>query len=138
MAFDVTTSEIQSVHLAEKRLAGSFLVNGASAPVAAEIYGNWIESIAHTATGVWTITIKSRYRSSFGLLAAFVSLMEASGVGSVVELESVDLSAGTVVVNAFEDGTDSGHVASDLVDGDDRISVELVIQSTSIHDGSGL
>jgi hypothetical protein len=136
MSFDVLTTEIQSTHQAEKRLTGMFVVKGTSAPTS--VYGNWIESIAHTATGVWTITIKSRYRSTFGLLGFNVSLLEATPLGSRVELKSYDLSAGTVVVCAWAEDAYGVAAASDLNTSTDKISVELVIQSTSIKDGSGL
>lgn len=127
---------LESTHKGEVRLSGSFRPNGSSTPTV--WYGNWISSIAHTATGVWTITIKEKYRGLQGALAILVSARFNAFSPTVIQLGAIDLDAGTIVVMA---GTES---ASDIAAADiasnanNWIDLELCLQYTKTPDGSGI
>ena len=129
MAFDVTTSEVQCTSLGVKMLVGNFTpANGASPTVWA---GNWIESVVRGAEGVWTITMKARFRSSFTMIGAFAQYLNGTTDDGRVVVGATDLSAGTIVLNGY-----LTHTADDLAANTPKISVMILCQSTGIKDGT--
>ncbi len=115
-------------------LEGSFATNGASAPAAAGIYGNWISSVAHSATGVWTITLKEKFRSMQGMFAGHVTPQGASAAAYAGSLGAQDLSAGTCqVCNAT-----AGALADIAAATGNRINVTLTMKYERVVDGGGL
>lgn len=127
---------LESSHKGELRFAGSFRPNGSSTPTI--WYGNWISSIAHTATGVWTITMKEKYRGLQGILAAIVSARFNALSLTVIQLGAIDLDAGTIIIRA---ATESGGTlaAADIAsNANNWIDLDISLQYTKTPDGSGI
>ncbi len=80
------------------RLTGRFEFNGASAITAAQITAVWIESIAHTATGVWTVTVKPAFRAQ-AMLAMQATLELAAAGDSQVNLRPYNVALGTFIID---------------------------------------
>lgn len=136
MSYGVQREPIEGCHKGEIRLVGSFRPNGSSTPTV--WYGNWIYSIVHSATGVWTITMKSKYRGWQGILGMFVSLRFASLSLTLAQFGAVDLDAGTIVIDV---ATESGGTlaAADIAsNAANWIDIELVLKYDKSQDGSGL
>jgi len=136
--YALTRQTAETTHKGEIRLSGSFIPNTAGTPAAAGIRGNWIASVAHTNTGIWTITIKAGYRGLRGLISAHCSLQLASAALSFVQLGAIDLAAGTVVVCNFTEGAGTLALADIAANANNRICVELVCKWLPVKDGSGI
>lgn len=93
-------SSVGSPHKFETLLHGSFQFNGASAPT--NIVGNWIDSVAHTSTGVWTLTMKEGFWNWATLLDRHVSLELDASAGYTLSFGAIDKTAGTIIVRALD------------------------------------
>lgn len=132
---------VEGPHKGEVLLDGKFRPNDASAPTAAMIFGNWISSIAHTATGKWTITMKDDFKNLIGWHSLHVTLSTATAQPTIsVSGGAIDLAAGTIVIHAAaEDGVSGISAASNIAaDADTFISVSLSVKYDTSPDGSNL
>jgi hypothetical protein len=129
MAFDVPLGIVKSTHLAERRLTGSFVAVNGGNPVSWK--GNCISSIARTAEGLWTITMKSKFKNSYTVISRLASFASTTAIDGLVVFGDIDLSAGTIKLGGFKAG-----VADDLAETGNTISFEVVIESNQIKDGS--
>lgn len=120
---------VESPHKSEVRLAGGFATNGGSSPTT--IYGNWIQSVARTGAGAYTITIKPafRYLKVHGKSA---SLQLAAAGDSKVVLGPYVHSAGTQVVTTIT----TASAADIAANADNIVWIELVCSYTTLADGS--
>ena len=117
-------------------LDGIFWPDTASNP--SDIIGNWIDSVAHSATGVWTITMKEKYRGHIGLLGCQVSLsMNALGL-SIIQFGAIDLAAGTIIIRAATESGGTLAAADIAANANNFIAVKLVLKFEKSQDGSGL
>lgn len=136
MSYGILRDTIQGPHKGEIILAGSFRPNAASAPT---VYrGNWISSIAHTATGVWTITMKEKFRGWQGIVACAVSLRMNALALTILQFGAIDLDAGTIIIRG---ATESGGTlaAADIAsNANNWIDVVLHLKYDKSQDGSGL
>lgn len=136
LAFDHRQPKVS--HIGEVHLEGSFKFNGASAPTT--IRANWIDSIAHTATGKWTITMKEQYRGWQGLLSGQATLqINADGDLSFAQLGDFDASNGTLVVRVFTEASGT-LAAADVAAGSGNGNwghVSLKLKESTAVDGSG-
>lgn len=130
MAFDVTTSIVESTSIAVKMVVGKFVPKNGADPTV--FYGSWIESIDQTAEGLWTITVKSRFRSSHRILGVFAQYQNGTIDSGAVVVGAIDWSAGTVKLGGW-----LAHVADDLAANTPTIHVMLLVQSNQIVDGGG-
>lgn len=136
--YAITRQTAETTHKGELKLSGSFIPNSASTPASSGIRGNWISSVAHTSTGVWTITMKAGYRGLRGILGALCSLQLNASALSFVQLGAIDLNAGTIVVRAYTESAGSFALADIASDANNRISVELTCKWLPVADGSGV
>lgn len=115
-------------------LVGRFRFNGASAPTT--IKANWITSIAHTSTGIWTITVSTAYRTWVANACRQVSLELDTGNDTQLHFGPYDVSAGTLVVRATTGGAyDSVAAGSNA---GNWCQLLLFNKEAPIVDGSGL
>lgn len=136
MSYGVQRDYLMGPHKGEIILTGIFWTNAGSAPTT--IVGNWISSVAHTATGVWTITMKEKYRGWIGLLGAQVSLsMNALGL-SIIQFGAMDLDAGTIIIRAATESGGTLAAADIAANANNFISVTLHLKYDKSQDGSGL
>jgi hypothetical protein len=132
---------LEGPHKSEVILNGKFNPNGSSNPTSAMIFGNWIASVAHSATGKWTITMKTPFKGAAGWHSCQVSLGSSTDQPEVsVRHGAIDLSAGTIVVFASDEDDTSGiSAAADIAyDAATFISVSLSVKYDKVPDGSGL
>lgn len=135
MAFNAQKQTLEGVHKNEVILTGGFYPNGSSTP--ATVVGAWISSVAHTATGVWTITIAERYRA-YALVSAIVSLrMNALGL-SIIQFGAIDVSSGSVIVRVATEGAGTLVAADIAANANNFIDVMLVVKTNNTPDGTGL
>lgn len=117
---------------------GSFQFNGSSNPT--NVIGRGLSSVAHTSTGVWTVTLDSELQNAEGLVAMGVSLEADASMLSNLELGAFSASAGTVIVRAYTEASDTTALA-DIAAGSNRgnwCHLRLVLKFSDIEDGSGL
>ena len=62
MTLSLLTTEDKQLHLGVYRVEGSFQFNGSSDPTT--VIGRGIASVAHTSTGVWTVTLDSELQKA--------------------------------------------------------------------------
>ena len=118
-------------------LNGRFRFNGASDPTS--FVGGWISSVAHTGTGIWTITMKAPFIKNIGVFSRHVSLELDASANSTVSFGPISLSAGTIVVRVY---TDAGTSAlADIAAGSNAgnwCHLTLILKKSKQRDGSGL
>lgn len=114
-------------------LQGGFAFNAALAPTG--IFGNWIQSIAHTGTGIWTVTLKPDFRG-LSLIARLVSMSLAASADSNIHTGPYDRVAGTLVVRVLT----AGALADVAAATDNYCFLELVVASDAglVSDGGGI
>lgn len=137
-AYGFHKSTLETTHKGEVRYPGSFVPNGSSAPEASGIRGNWISSVVHTGTGIWTITMATPYKNVVGLLSAIATLSLASSGLSFVQIGAIDLTAGTIVIRAYTEATGTLALADIDNTAGNRISFEFVFKYANIPDGAGV
>jgi len=121
-----------SPHKGEIILSGHFYPDTAANP--STVRGSWISSVAHTATGVWTITMKEKFRGWIGVLGAHVSLQLNAYADSNIQFGAMDLDNGTIIVRAGTAG-----VAADIAaNANNIVFVTLHLKYSGAEDGSGL
>ena len=129
----------QQTHIGVVRLHGRFRFNGSSAPTS--LIGNWLSSVAHTATGIWTVTLHNRFAKWRGVVAAHATLeVDANADLSFVQLGALTASAGTVIVRAFTEGAGT-LAAADIAAGSNNgnwCHLTLALKYSSTGDGSGI
>lgn len=136
MSYGIQRNDVKSPHKGEIVLTGIFWTNAGSAPTS--VVGSWISSVAHTATGVWTITMKEKYRGWIGLLGCDVSLsMNALGL-SIVQFGAMDLDAGTIIIRAATESGGTLAAADIAANANNFISVTLRLKYSGAEDASGL
>ena len=79
-------------------LSGRFEFNGASAITAAQITAAWIDTIVHTATGVWTVTVLPQFRAQ-AMLAMQATLELAAAGDSQVNVRAYNVALGTFIID---------------------------------------
>lgn len=129
--------KIQTPHVNNILHAGCWRPNGSSATAAANIHANWILSVAHTDTGIYTVTIKTDFRYQ-KLVYVSATLRMGTSTLSRAQVGAVDLDAGTIVVNTE---TESGgtHAAADIAsDSSNWVDMLLVTQYGPVVDGSNV
>lgn len=127
MSFERQTVETSGK--SEVRLSGGFRTNGASSPTV--LYGNWILSVARTAAGTYTLTVKRDFRF-LDLVSKQCSLQLAAAGDSKVQFGPYDKTAGTQVVITI-----TGVAAADIAaDANNIVWVELIARYGTVPDGS--
>lgn len=114
-------------------LVGGFATNGASAPSAAQLFGNWISSVTHDSTGVYTVTMKPDFRA-LQLVAKGATLSLATVADSAVQLGPYNATLGTLVVRTLT----AGAVADIAANADNFVSLQLSARYGRNQDGSVL
>jgi hypothetical protein len=118
-----------------------FRFNAALAPTDFTGAAHLIESVAHTAAGIWTVTLKPAFRGWRGLVAAAVSLeLDAAAVLAVASLGPMLATPGTIVVRSFTEAAGT-LAAADLPAGANNgnwCHVLLVLKFSTAVDGSGI
>jgi glucose/arabinose dehydrogenase len=127
-----TTYETDSSQNGVTFLFGSFTPANGASPTASTIRGNCISTVARTAEGLWTVTLKDRFMGGFNLVFAAASYQNTTADAGAANIAEVDLSAGTVKLAGW-----LAHVADDLAGGTPTIRFMLAIQSSQIKDGGG-
>jgi hypothetical protein len=138
MTYEFQRQTLETTHKSIVEFSGGFLPNGSSACSASHIRANWILSVAHTATGVYTVTMKSEYRNLQGVLSAVGSLRIAGTALSWGRIGAIDLSAGTIVCYTFTEASDTTALADITQDAGSSFDIILQLQYAPIVDGSGI
>jgi len=113
----------------QQHIPCGFATNAASDPTT--FYGRAIESVAHTSTGVWTVTLKSEYRRDMiGYGGLCVQL--ASSADVTPHFGAYDKSAGTLVIRNLTGGS----LADIAADADNKIFFELIMRYGSVAEGA--
>lgn len=117
-------------------LAGGFQFNGASAPTTTT--GRWISSVAHTSTGVWTVTMGTEYWNWQKKIAMTATLELDASALSFVTLGAATASAGTLVVRAYTESASTLALADIAAGSNDGnwCHLALVLKYTTAVDGS--
>lgn len=136
MSYGIQRNDVKTPHKGEIVLSGYFFPNGSSAP--ATVKGSWISSVAHTATGVWTITMKEKFRGWVGILGAQLSLqMNALGL-SIIQFGAMDMDNGTIIIRAATESGGTLAAADIAAHANNIIFVTLHLKYSNAEDGSGL
>ena len=126
------------LHKGTVRVTGRFRFNGSSAPTS--VIGRGISSVAHTSTGVWTVTLDSELQNAVGLVKFQATLeLDASAVTFVTQ-GAVSLSAGTFIVRAYTESTGAFALA-DVAAGSNNgnwCHLDIELKFSGAEDGSGL
>jgi hypothetical protein len=105
---------------------GSFAPNGGSAVSAASNKGKgW--SVAHTSTGLFTITLEDVYPA---MLSATATLQLATAADQFVQIGAIDLSAKTVQIRVWD--VSAAAVADVAADANNRINFRLIFRNSSV------
>ncbi len=122
---------IESCHKPEVRLAGGFRTNAGASPTTAMLYGNFIESVARTGAGTYTVTLKPEWRNRRAVsMRADIQL--AAGGDSKAQLGAYVASAGTLVVRTIT----TAAAADIAADPDNKVWFELVLLNNDAPVGS--
>jgi hypothetical protein len=128
----------QTPHGSEVELTGRFRFNGSSDPTSK--IGNWISSVAHTSTGVWTVTMKDPYKKLYGAYARNVSLeMDASAL-NVINMGAYDEALGTFIIRVYTESAGTLALADIAAGSNDGnwCHMRLSIKASNRPDNSGL
>lgn len=128
-----------STHKGEFVAHFRFRFNGASAPTS--VIGDGIASVAHTGTGIWTVTLDPEFFPTNGTFANQATLeMDADASLSVIQLGKFDKTAGTLVVRVFTE-TAGTLAAADIAAGSNNgnwAHITMALKVGSAPDGGGL
>ena len=113
-------------------LFGSFTPANGASPTASTIRGNCVSTVVRDAEGVWTVTLKERFRGACNLVYASAAYQNSTPDAGAIVLGAIDLSAGTVVLSGW-----LAHVADDLAANTPTIRFMLAVQSAQTKDGGG-
>lgn len=139
MAADFLKQTLETSSKGAVTLFGKFRPNGASDPATANIYGNWISSVVHTATGRWTVTMNTEFRKAQGELAVFAQDTVPAGTALVAtKALQPDLSAGTFIVESLTEAAGTLALADIASDAAHWIYLSLTIKVSTAPDGSGV
>lgn len=112
-------------------LDGRFEFNGASNITTSQITAVFIDTIVHTGTGIWTVTLKSAFRVQ-AMKAIQLTLEVASAADAHVQAQPYNVSAGTFVINVH-----TGGALADLAT-TNFCSIALHTKTSNAPDGSGV
>jgi hypothetical protein len=119
--------KIMAVNNGEIRLAGSFAPDTANNPAKATIKGKGF-TVAHTATGVFTITFSDVF---LDLLSAQATLQLATGDDKFAEVGTFTKASKTLVINIWDKG--DGVLADVAIDNNNRVNFKCVFSNTSFN-----
>jgi len=112
--------EVKSLKRGTLHVEGSFAVDGSGDPTTIKGIGF---SVAHTTTGVYTITFSDKYQD---LISADVSLMYNALEDKVVQLGAWSKTNSTLVIRVYDiSGTGAADIASAT---NDRIQFDVCLQ----------
>jgi hypothetical protein len=129
---------LQHFHKDTYLVDGRFRFNGSSAPTS--VVGAAVQSVAHTATGVWTVTLKPQFRNWRGVLSRQVSLELDASALTVLHMGPAVAAAGTFVVRAQTEAAGTlalANVASGSNAGN-WCHFSLLLKYGTSKDGSGV
>lgn len=109
-------------------IQGSFAPNGSSAIDATQNSGHgW--SVAHTSTGLFTITLQDAY---IAMISSTVSLQLATGDDKILQVGAVDVvNAKTIQVRVWDI---SGAAVADIAaNAGNRIHFSLILRNSSVN-----
>ena len=129
--------KIQTPHVNNILHAGCWRPNGSSATAAANIHANWILSVAHTDTGVYTVTLKTDFRYQ-KLVHVSANLRMGTWDDSIAQVGAVDLDAGTIVVNTAKEAAGALALTDIASDASNWVDMLLVTQYGPVVDGSNV
>ena len=135
MSFD--RRPLKTSHVGNVALFGCWAPNGSSATAAANIHANWIASVAHTDTGVYTVTLKTKFWN-MNLVHVSAQLRMGTWADSVAQVGAVDMSAGTIVVNTCTENAGALTAADIAADSSNWVDMILVCQYGNVIDGSNV
>jgi len=126
---------LETPHKSNILLSGAFAPNGSSATDAANIRGNWISSVAHTATGIYTVTMRTDF-INLKLVSVLASLRMDTAALSVARPGAIDMAAGTIVIYTFTEGGGTLALADIAADSGSWVDIALTVQYSPVTDGS--
>lgn len=142
MTLSILRCTDEQLHLGTVRVEGSFRFDTTTDPsdTAGYVLGRGISNVAHTSTGVWTVTLDDELLNSQGLICAQVTLeLDASALTNL-ELGAFDAAAGTQIVRAYTEAAGTTALA-DIAAGSNRgnwCHLTWVLKFSTAQDGSGL
>ncbi len=128
---------IETPHVGNVFLPGAWRPNLASATAAANIHANWISSVAHTSTGVYTITMKDAFKK-LNLVSVIATLRMGTWDDSIAQVAAVDMAAGTIVVNTAKEAAGALALTDIADDASNWVDMILVAQYNNCIDGSNV
>jgi hypothetical protein len=120
---------LETSNKAEVRVNGGFSPNGSSDPTA--FFGRCISSVAHTSTGVWTVTLKNEFKG-MSLYGKYLSVQLAASADVAAHFGAYDRDAGTLVIRNLTGGSLADIAAAT----DNYIFFELVARYDDVKDGT--
>ena len=124
----------ETLHTGVVVVKGRFRFNTASDPTS--IIGRGISSVAHSATGVWTVTLDSEFQNAVGLESVVATLELDAAANTHLQTGAFTASAGTLVVRAHTGGS-----LADIAAGSNNgnwCHLVIALKMSGAEDGSGL
>ena len=112
--------DIHSLNRGTAHIEGSFAVDGSGDPTTIKGTGF---SVAHTTTGVYTVTLSDKYQA---LIAAHASLMLNSADDKYVQLGAWSTANSTLVIRVWDDS--AGALADIASHANTRIQFDICLQ----------
>jgi hypothetical protein len=131
-------NKLETFHKDSYLVEGRFRFNGSSAPTT--FYGAAIQGVAHTTTGVWTITLKPEFRNWRGLISRVGGLELDASALTVWHWGPASAANGTLVVRTQTEGAGTlalANVAAGSNDGN-WFHFACLLKYGVSPDGSGL
>lgn len=111
-------SSVDSIAAGLTLVACRVTTDGSGDPTLASNWGQWVESVTKTGTGVYRLTLESK---AYSLVAAWPNLERNAANDSVVTFKASDVDAATpfidVLVTEPTATADTAQVAADLISG---------------------
>lgn len=112
------TRGVKGTHAGALQVCGAFRFDTATAP--SKFTGNTIKSVAHTSTGVWTVTLVDALKNARGVLSLGSPGLELdSSALTFLTWGKADFAAGTYIVRAYTESAGSLALA-DIAAGSNR------------------
>lgn len=122
---------VRSQGVADMPIWCGFATNGASAPTT--LFGEEISSVAHTATGVWTVTFKTLAAVTIKHASCHLQLTTATGV--FAQCGAYSAAGGvnpTLVINAGTTASGSWALTDVAAATGSNVWIQLVVKNSSV------
>lgn len=120
------TSNMKTAGTNYLEIKGSFLPDTANTPTG--LVGKGIASVAHTATGVFTVTLSDKYS---GWVSGHTSLQMASATNIASQFGAIDVvTAKTIVIRTYTPGTNTAvDIAADAAN---RVCFSITVKQSTL------